>query len=458
MSAKAIDNADCNYGSHLWQLVSADLKKCYGQNLYNSWFIKINFQEFLGSNVILRAPTNFIRDWVLCNYYHNIIKSFKNYDSNISVIEIITAKNIEFASEVKTNLTVIGQDDVNFDDLSSYSDARYTFDNFIVDSSNRLAYTAAISIAQASEAIKSYNPLFIYGGVGLGKTHLMQAIAAYSKANNPARKVLYISAEKFMYQFVKALRNKDTMSFKEKLRGVDVLMIDDVQFICGKGSTQEEFFHTFNALADNNRQIILSCDRAASELDDMEDRIKSRLNQGLGADVHATTYDLRLNILKSKAMQMNIEIKDDVLEFLATKITANIRELEGALNKIIAHSSLVNCAINLTSARTIFKETISLKKIDVSIDHIQKQVAKKYALEIHDLNSNKRLKMMTRPRQIAMYLAKYLTIQSLSDIGRQFGNKNHTTVMHAVKRIELLCHNSYEFKSEIDSLARSIKN
>jgi chromosomal replication initiator protein len=230
---------------------------------------------------------------------------------------------------------------------SSPLDARFTFENFVVGPPNQLAYAAAQAVAESKTAIAESNPLFLYGSVGLGKTHLMHATAWQIKKTYPERKVIYMSAEKFMYQFVRALRNKDVISFKERFRSVDVLMIDDIQFICGKDSTQEEFFHTFNALIDNNRQMVISCDRSPSDLDNVEDRIKSRLGWGLVADVHSTTYELRIGILQSKVEQMNISIPQNVIEFLAGKITSNVRELEGALNKVVAHSTLIGREITL---------------------------------------------------------------------------------------------------------------
>lgn len=323
---------------------------------------------------------------------------------------------------------------------------------------NELAYAAARAVAESSGAVSESNPLFLYGGVGLGKTHLMHAIGWYIKQNNPSRKVIYMSAEKFMYQFVKALRNKEVISFKEKFRSVDVLMIDDIQFICGKDSTQEEFFHTFNTLIDNNRQMVISCDRSPSDLDNIEDRIKSRLGWGLVADVHSTTYELRLGILESKIEQMNVKIPKDVIDFLASKIVSNVRELEGALNKVIAHSNFTLKEITLENTQNILRDLLRSNERIITVEDIQKKVASRYNIKLSDMSSSRRLREVARPRQIAMYLSKALTPKSLADIGKKFGKKDHTTVMHAIKKVEELLKNDIELSEEINLLMKILQN
>jgi chromosomal replication initiator protein len=267
-----------------------------------------------------------------------------------------------------------------------------------------------------------------------------------------------MSAEKFMYQFVRALRNKEIMLFKEQFRSVDVLMIDDVQFICGKDSTQEEFFHTFNALIDNNRQMVISCDRSPSNLDGMEDRIKSRLGWGLVADVHSTNYELRLGILQSKLEQMKVDVPIRVMEFLASKITSNVRELEGALNKVVAHSKLIGSDINLALTQDILKDLLRSNERIVTIEEIQKKISEHYNVRQADMTSARRLRAVARPRQIAMYIAKVLTPRSLTEIGRKFGGKDHTTVMHAIKKVEQLCKIDNELFEDIKLLTRSLQN
>jgi chromosomal replication initiator protein len=445
-----------------WHEVSKDLTDYYGENTYRNWFSKIHFLSIQSGQVMLAAPTNFIRDWVRSNYSTLILKIWQEHDSTIKSIEIITNANQPQAvdSDVDQNLSEVKFQSVedSSENVFSTLDPRFTFDNFVVGTPNELAYAAARAVAESKSAVSESNPLFLYGGVGLGKTHLMHAIAWYIKNNNPSRKVIYMSAEKFMYQFVKALRNKDVMSFKEEFRSVDLLMIDDIQFICGKDSTQEEFFHTFNALIDNNRQMVISCDRSPTDLDNIEDRIKSRLGWGLVADVHSTTYELRLGILQSKLEQMNIHIPQDVVEFLAAKITSNVRELEGALNKVIAHSTLVGREISLQSTQDILRDLLRSNERIITIDDIQKKIADRYNIKISDMSSTRRNRAVARPRQIAMYLSKILTPKSLADIGKKFGKKDHTTVMHAIKRVEELCDTDIEFREEIELMTRILQN
>ena len=345
--------------------------------------------------------------------------------------------------------------------LGAPLDPSLCFDNFVVGASNELAYAAAKRIAEADKV--SFNPLFLYGGVGLGKTHLMHAIALEIKKNWPERKVLYLSAEKFMYQFIRALRFKDTMSFKQQFRSVDVLMVDDIQFIAGKDSTQEEFFHTFNTLIDHNHQVVISADRSPVDLDGIEERIRSRLGWGLVTDIHASDYELRLGILQSKAethLEENPDliINDNMLEFLAQKIDSNIRVLEGALNRIIAYSSFVGRPLTIDMAQEVLKDLIRASQRTITIDDIQRKVADYYNLRLSDLLSARRSRQIARPRQVAMYLSKILTTRSLPEIGRKFGGRDHTTVIHAVKRVEGLRDSDTAIQEEVDLLTRSLES
>ncbi|WP_341764666.1 chromosomal replication initiator protein DnaA [Candidatus Tisiphia endosymbiont of Beris chalybata] len=445
----------------IWKQVLLDLNKHYGDALYKSWFSKISFLECSISTIILSTPTNFIRDWIKARYITTILQSWQSYDCEIKTIEIVTKELPDLKQAIYHNfekLPATEEVDTSPESIFSALDLRFTFDNFVVGGPNELAYAASRAVAESANAVAESNPLFLYGGVGLGKTHLMHAIAWYIKHNNPQRKVIYMSAEKFMYQFVKALRNKDVMSFKEEFRSVDVLMIDDIQFICGKDSTQEEFFHTFNALIDNNRQMVISCDRSPSDLDNIEDRIKSRLGWGLVADVHSTTYELRLGILESKLEQMNIHIPKNVIEFLAAKITSNVRELEGALNKVIAHSTLVGREITLENTQNILRDLLRSNERIITIEDIQKKVAQRYNIKFSDMSSPRRIRSIARPRQLAMYLSKTLTPKSLTDIGKKFGKKDHTTVMHAIKKVEELCETDIEFREELGLLMKILQN
>lgn len=449
-SANAIDT---------WFAVRDKLKAKYGEAIFKSWLGKLDFISFTNGQLILSAPTRFIKEWIY-NYYSHIIQNLWNeHDKSIRQLDIVvdngTKKSI--MHHITPNETVVpkNEDTIPTEEMVFSSlDKRFTFENFVVGGPNELAYAAARATAESAKVQSESNPLFLYGGVGLGKTHLMHAIAWHIHETTPWRKVVYMSAEKFMYQFVQALRNKDIMSFKEKFRSVDVLMIDDVQFICGKDSTQEEFFHTFNALVDNNRQIVISCDRSPSDLEGIEERIRSRLGWGLVIDVHSTTYELRLGILESKVEQLECHVPKIVLEFLASKITSNVRELEGALNKVVAHSTFVKKEINLENTQEILRDLLRANERLITIEEIQKRIAERYSLRVADMSSSKKLRMVARPRQIAMYLSKILTPRSLSEIGRKFGGKDHTTVLHAIRKIEELCNSDNEFNEEIQMLTR----
>lgn len=442
-----------------WNTVQQDLLRRYGEAIFSSWFNKMRLISANQYSITFGVPTNFMKDWIKANYLDLITQLFKHYNNQIQTIQLITIEGEPHASISCVTETPVEEVEIDADHLlGSGLDSRFTFDNFVVGRPNELAYAAAKAVAESKEAIPESNPLFLYGGVGLGKTHLMHAIAWNIQQENPERKVIYMSAEKFMYQFVRALRNKDVMSFKERFRSVDVLMIDDIQFICGKDSTQEEFFHTFNALIDNNRQMVISCDRSPSDLDNIEDRIKSRLGWGLVADVHSTTYELRLGILYSKLEQMQTTIPQNVIEFLASKITSNVRELEGALNKVIAHSTLVGREITLSNTQDILRDLLRSNERIITVEDIQKKVAERYNIKISDMSSARRLRTVARPRQIAMYLSKTLTPRSLADIGKKFGNKDHTTVMHAIKKIEELTKQDVEFQEEVNLLMRILQN
>jgi chromosomal replication initiator protein len=339
-------------------------------------------------------------------------------------------------------------------------DARFTFDTFVVGKPNELAHAAARRVADGGAV--TFNPLFLYGGVGLGKTHLMHAIAWELQRRQPDLKVVYLSAEQFMYRFVQALRDKDMMSFKQLFRSVDVLMVDDVQFIAGKDATQEEFFHTFNALVDQNKQIIISADRAPTEIPGIEERIVSRLQSGLVADLHPTNYELRLGILQQKVDQYsdqfrNLHIADGVLEFLAHRISTNVRVLEGALLRLFAFGELVGREITLELAQDCLADILRASDRKITVEEIQRKVSDHYNIRLSDLIGPKRLRTFARPRQIAMYLSKQLTSRSLPEIGRRFGGRDHTTVMHGVRRIEELKTTDSQIAEDLELLRRSLE-
>ena len=457
-----------------WSRALSVLRAELGEATFKSWFKHIEFGEIIDKKLILYVPTKFMKDWIQTHYSDRILSILKNdlvpvssiifelqkfkddnERDNTSVKKSITSKK----SIIPANLVDKENGDHN-SMLGAPLDPNLSFENFVVGGSNELAYAAAKRITEAKKV--SFNPLFLYGGVGLGKTHLMHAMALEIKKNWPERKVLYLSAEKFMYQFIKALRFKDTMSFKQQFRSVDVLMVDDIQFIAGKDSTQEEFFHTFNTLIDHNHQVVISADRSPVDLDGIEERIRSRLGWGLVTDIHASDYELRLGVLQTKAKKHiddnpEIILKDNILEFLAQRIDSNIRVLEGALNRVIAYSSFVGRPLTTEMAQEVLKDLIRASQRRITIDDIQRKVADYYNLRLSDLLSARRSRTIARPRQVAMYLSKVLTTRSLPEIGRKFGGRDHTTVIHAVKRIESLQGTDTTIQEEVDLLSRSLE-
>ncbi|MDD3370495.1 MAG: chromosomal replication initiator protein DnaA [Alphaproteobacteria bacterium] len=451
------------------------LRKNLGETAYRRWLEPMSgeiVREASGLTcAALILPTRFMRDWVEAHYGETILSLWRSlYPQGTVTFSVLSplskaaqAKSAIDAAAVSAPLPPLpapsappAMGSINFSgDLSADLDPRFTFDNFVVGKPNELAYAAARRVADTENP--AFNPLFLYGGVGLGKTHLMHAIAWHIRNNFPHRRVIYMSAEKFMYQFVRALRFKDTVSFKEQFRSVDVLMIDDVQFISGKDTTQEEFFHTFNALVDRNRQVIISADKSPQDLDRMEERLRSRLGWGLVADLHPVNYELRLGILHAKAEKLGCPIPDKVLEFLAHKIASNVRELEGALNRIVAHAQLVGRTISLEMTQEVLSDLLRASERRVTIDEIQKKVAEHYNVRVADMHSARRSRAVARPRQVAMYLAKQLTPRSLPEIGRKFGGRDHTTVIHAVRKIEELSAYDASFKEDVELLLRLLR-
>ena len=442
-----------------WARIRARLRAEYGETAYKSWLKPLTFDSIDNGIVRLRVPTRFMRNWIESQYRDRLVTLWTSENPAIEAIEIDHAgtrpASPETSPVIEPPQPANASEETLGLDFSAPLDERYSFDRFIVGKPNELAFAAARRVAEAQAV--PFNPLFLYGGVGLGKTHLMHAIAWHIKQTSPEKKIIYLSAEKFMYQFIRALRYKDTMSFKEQFRSVDVLMIDDVQFIAGKDSTQEEFFHTFNALVDQNRQVVISADKSPAEIDGIEDRMKSRLGWGLVAEIHSTTYELRLGILQSKAEQMGCAIPTKVMEFLAHKITSNIRELEGALNRLIAYASLVGRDITLETAQEVLHDLLRANDRRITIEEIQKRVAEHYNIKLAEMHSARRSRAIARPRQVAMYLAKQLTTRSLPEIGRKFGGRDHTTVMHAVKKIDELKGSDSSFAEDVELLRRMLE-
>ena len=443
-----------------WVTVRSKIRQKIGDAQFASRIKLITLENYSDQKVTLSVPSNFIRTRII-EQYLDIIKSYW-YVQNLRIndIKIIVIEKNKFKSDDLEKNKFYEENkkkpqDV-FKTISSDLDSRFTFSNFIVGKPNELAFAAARRVSESDDV--PFNPLFLYGGVGLGKTHLMHAIAHEIKNRNPLRRVIYMSAEKFMYHFIKALRFKDTVSFKEQFRNVDVLMIDDVQFISGKDSTQEEFFHTFNSLIDQRKQLIISADKSPQDLEGIEERMRSRLGWGLVADIHPLTYELRLGILQAKEEKLSSRISSNILEFLAHKITTNVRELEGALNRLSAFSSLVGRDISLDMVQDLLKDLLKSSQRKVNIEEIQKKVAQHFNIKVSDMSSARRSRTVARPRQVAMYLSKNLTSRSLPEIGRRFGNRDHTTVIHAVRKVEELRNKDVSFDEDVQLLIRMLES
>ncbi|NRP43144.1 Chromosomal replication initiator protein DnaA [Aliiroseovarius sp. xm-v-225] len=456
-----------------WGQVRSKLQKAVGQNNYTSWIEPLEFADLDGGVVTFLVPTNFMGNWVGSNFSDQILSHLSEAGVAASRLEFVVPKksaprkmtnsatgSVVASNEAQAPSKSAPRPEVQDDLPGAPLDARFTFDSFVVGKPNELAHAAARRVAEGGPV--TFNPLFLYGGVGLGKTHLMHAIEHELKARQPDLRVVYLSAEQFMYRFVKALREKQMMDFKQIFRSVDVLMVDDVQFIAGKDSTQEEFFHTFNALVDQNKQIIISADRAPGEIKDLEDRIKSRLQCGLVVDLHPTDYELRLGVLQTKVASYRqqypgLQIADGVLEFLAHRISTNVRVLEGALMRLFAFASLVGREITLELAQDCLGDILRASDRKVTVEEIQRKVSEHYNIRLSDLIGPKRVRTIARPRQVAMYLAKHMTSRSLPEIGRRFGGRDHTTVMHGVKRIDELKAVDDQIAEDLELLRRALE-
>ncbi|PXW67469.1 chromosomal replication initiator protein [Loktanella sp. PT4BL] len=442
--------------NEIWATVLAALKSALGKNSYSSWIEPLEFKELVDGVAVFDVPTNFIGNYVSQNFGDQILYHMNNLGQEVQRLQFRVPSQMRPTAKPQTARKAAEPEAGSGAPL----DSRFTFDTFVVGKPNELAHAAARRVAEGGPV--TFNPLFLYGGVGLGKTHLMHAIAHELKLRSPELNVLYLSAEQFMYRFITALRERKMMDFKQLFRSVDVLMVDDVQFIGGKDSTQEEFFHTFNALVDGQKQIIISADRAPGEIKDLEERIKSRLQCGLVVDLHPTDYELRLGILQSKvevysAQYPELQIADGVLEFLAHRISTNVRVLEGALTRLFAFASLVGREITLDLTQDCLSDVLKASDRKVTVEEIQRKVSEHYNIRLSDMIGPKRVRNYARPRQIAMYLAKQMTSRSLPEIGRRFGGRDHTTVMHGVKRIEELKALDSQIADDLELLRRALQ-
>ena len=443
-----------------WAVIQKDMKNKLGNDIYESWLRKIDFIEEINNYILLSVSTRFIRDWITSRYLDQILQIVKIYKKDLTRIEFkIIEKSTQDEAHEKIN-AVENNENVSFikDTYLQYNriDPNKRFDNFITGTSNKLAYEASLKV---SENISHYNPLYLYGGVGMGKTHLLNSIGISLKDKN---KVMFISAERFMYQFVKSIKANDMVKFKEYFRNTDILIIDDIQFMNGKEAMQEEFFHTFNALLDKGSQIIISADRAPNKLSRIQDRIKSRFAGGLVVDIQKPDYELRKKIVEQKTEELNIfysnqiNISDEIQKFISSEITTSIRELVGAINRIVSFSRIYNKVPNLSEVKVVLKDLLNISDNKVTIDLIQSTVCKFFKISKNEMLSSRRSRYLVRPRQTAIYLTKILTSKSLPEIGREFSNRDHTTIIHSVKTIEKLKEKDPEMTNNINNLKNQI--
>ena len=448
-----------------WKAVQSTMKEKLGQDIFESWLKKIELIEEFNNYVLISVSTRFIRDWITSRYLDQILQIIKEYKKNVIRIEfVIEDKNNKqsksFKNDLEKNNENFIKDNVSFikDSFLQYNriDPNKNFDNFITGPSNKLAFEASKKVSQD---VSHYNPLYLYGGVGMGKTHLLNSIGLSLKEKN---KVLFISAERFMYQFVKSIKSNEMVKFKEYFRNTDILLIDDIQFMNGKEAMQEEFFHTFNALIEKGSQIIVSADRPPNKLTRIQERIKSRFSGGLVVDIQNPDYELRYKIIKSKTDELElfysnqININKEIQEFISNEIRTSIRELVGALNRIVSFSRIYNKVPSLSEVRVILKDLLNFSENKVTIDFIQTVVCKFFKISKNEMLSPRRSRYLVRPRQAAIYLSKMLTSKSLPEIGRAFSNRDHTTVIHSVKIIDKLRKEDNELNINIDSLKNKI--
>ena len=447
-----------------WEAIRSSLRRSCGARTFDGWLkpLVLAGHDPDSGTVTLAAPSDFMANWVETHFAEQLAQAWRAMLPQVRAVLIEATQeaarpNLFSAPEPEQAAPLAATaPPAAGSGASTPLEPRYTFDNFVVGKANEVAYNAARTLAEGGAL--AFNPLFLHGGTGLGKTHLMHAIGQEYLARNPGARVVYMSAEKFMYEFVAAMRAKDTFSFKQWLRSADVLMIDDVQFIAGKESTQEEFFHTMNELISAGRRLVISADRSPQDLDGIESRILSRLSWGLVADVNPADFELRLNIIVKKLELMpQARVPQDVVLFLARRISANVRELEGALNRVVAYAMLSGKPIDIEFTQATLADLLRANQRRVTIDEIQRRVSDHYRIRQAEMSSARRAREVARPRQVAMYLAKQLTPRSLPEIGRRFGGRDHTTVIHAVRQIEKLRQTDAELDADVRLLMRQLE-
>lgn len=444
----------------IWQEVQSNISKVLTPHTYNAWIKPIRFHSLQDGNLILEVPDSFARDYVR-DKYATIIQEALSSLTNISYsLEFTINENKDSTPQQREDKPLSPPPETpkkTYREKTAFQqflNAKYTFDKFVCGGGNQFAHAA--SQAVANNPATSYNPLFIYGGVGLGKTHLLMAIGNHIQNRNGSAKICYYTSEKFMNEMINSLRHKKMDEFRNKFRKADVLLIDDIQFMAGKQATQEEFFHTFNTLYESHKQIVLTSDKFPKDIPDLEERLRSRFEWGLIADIQPPDIETKTAILKKKAEFDFIDLPDDVALFLASSSATNVRELEGMLVRLGAYASLTSSKITLTMAREVLKDIIVEKTKEISIEFIQKVVADHFQLKVSDLKSDKRLKTVVLPRQIAIYLCRDMTKASLPEIGKRFGGKDHTTVIHSVKKIDACISQDPDMKATLEVIKRGL--
>ena len=441
-----------NHLEQLWNNVLSQVEQKISKPSFETWLKSTKLLSYAGSNVTIAAPNSFARDWLENHYVHLITGILTELTGEDLYIKFVVPKDQEMEDY---NIPVAPKPEVKQNDQQDISpgmlNPKYTFDTFVIGSGNRFAHAASLAVAEAPA--KAYNPFFIYGGVGLGKTHLMHAIGHYVLEHNPNAKVVYLSSEKFTNEFINSIRDNKTIDFRNKYRNVDVLLIDDIQFLAGKESTQEEFFHTFNTLHEESKQIVISSDRPPKEIPTLEDRLRSRFEWGLITDIAPPDLETRIAILRKKAKAEGLDIPNEVMLYIANQIDSNIRELEGALIRVVAYSSLVNQDISPELAATALKDIMpNPKQRTISILDIQNAVGEHYSIRLEDFTAKKRTKSIAYPRQVAMYLSRELTQFSLPKIGEEFGGRDHTTVIHAHEKISKMLKDDVQLQQDLKQI------
>ncbi len=464
-----------NQVNEIWQLTLAELSKDLNKPSFETWFNLTKPVSLDNNCLVIEVPNDFTKEWFETRYRQKIASALKEVTTDDHQVSFVIASEFQVNKGEPEDLTKqdLAQsfdghgnmvNNIAFENSSkpdhgknriiSHFNPRYTFNTFVVGVCNRLSHAASLAVAESPA--RAYNPLFIYGGVGLGKTHLLHAIGQYTLVNHGFNRVFYLSSERFTNEFINSIRDNKTLEFRNKYRYMDVLLIDDIQFLAGKEQTQEEFFHTFNALHDNNKQIIISSDRPPKEIPTLEDRLRSRFEWGLITDLQPPDLETRTAILKKKALSDGIDIPDQVIQYIAGKVITNIRELEGALIRLVAYASLFKSPITVELTETALQDIITTRQKNITIASIIRITAENFNLPVEDILSKKRTQDIALTRQVAMYLSRMLTDLSLPKIGEEFGGRDHTTVLHAFKKVDALISHDNDFKNRLELVKNNI--